>query len=126
MTESDKTRGGKAEKELKRSFITCMESRIMKTVISSTKPITRLKTLMEEYADSKSDDLLCNIGAPVLEYLQQKGMVEQDPESQVWQLAPEEGQDKKEKKDKRKLEDKDEPKEKKSSKEKAKKGKLAK
>ncbi len=66
-----------AEKELRKTYITRIESRVMKTVATSGKVLERLETLVTEWSDTKQDDLLMAIGKPVLEHLRSKKLIEE-------------------------------------------------
>jgi hypothetical protein len=62
-------------KALVRVQVTMAESRLMKTIKSTSKPAAKLSTLVAEYCDDRSRDLLEDTGEPVLSYLLSKDLI---------------------------------------------------
>jgi hypothetical protein len=65
----------RAHKELKKVYATMLESKLLKTMAGSRKPIQRLTEITTDFATSNKQDLLGAIGEPVIAHLVARGWV---------------------------------------------------
>ena len=85
----------RATKELKKVYSTMLESRVLKTLGPSRAPIARLIGMASDYADEHKQDLLAQLGDPVLAHFVAMGFIIDDGGS--YSIAPEKPEPKKKK-----------------------------
>ena len=90
----------RATKELKKVYSTMLESRVLNTLGQSRAPIARLIGTSSYYADEHKQDLLAQLGDPVLAHFVAVGFIIDDGGS--YSIAPEKPEAKKKKKKKTK------------------------